>query len=126
MFQKVFSSLQRECASKVVLPAAAACEGGAAGRVPRRAAPEHADDAEAAEDDEDGAHDDVDHENVPLRGARDALHPSPPRSLSPIRRNHSAITAPRCISAESSVPAAVLLGRIKMPEKFCVRGPANP
>ena len=57
-----------------IVPAAAGGERGAAGGVPRRAAPEHEDDADAAEGDEHGAHQDVDHENVPLGRPRDALH----------------------------------------------------
>ena len=57
-----------------IIPAAAGGERGAAGGVPRRAAPEHEDDADAAEGDEDGAHQDVDHEDVPLGRPRDALH----------------------------------------------------
>lgn len=56
------------------VPAAAGGERGAAGRVPRWAAPEHEDDADAAEEDEHGAQHDVDHENVPLGRPRDALH----------------------------------------------------
>ena len=56
------------------IPAAAGGERGAAGGVPRRAAPEHEDDADAAEEDEDGAQHDVDHEYVPLGRPGDTLH----------------------------------------------------
>ena len=66
-----------------IVPAAAGGERGAAGGVPRRAAPEHEDDADAAEGDEDGAHQDVDHENVPLGRPRDALHRARARLLTP-------------------------------------------
>ena len=62
--------------------AAAGGERGAAGGVPRRAAPEHEDDADAAEGDEHGAHQDVDHENVPLGRSCDALHRASPHSIS--------------------------------------------
>ena len=64
------------------IPAAAGGERGAAGGVPRRAAPEHEDDADAAEGDEDGAHQNVDHENVPLGRPRDAIHRASPHSIS--------------------------------------------